>query len=345
MFFNSANHLCFCRPFNRSESQTGEHMKPLSFVTAIVALSLVTPVMAADLRIGMIGLDTSHSVAFTEILNDPNHPQHVPGGRVVVAFKGGSPDLQASAGRVEKFTKELRDRFHVQVVDNIAAMCQQVDAVLLESVDGRVHLAQVKEVMRAHKPVFIDKPLAASLADARQIDQLGRETGTPWFSSSSLRFAPEYEGIRTDSSLGAIFGVESYGSAHLEPTNPGLFWYGIHAVEALFTVMGTGCQSVSSVSTPDYDMVVGTWNDGRIGTVRGLRKGKEDYGLLIFGEKAVRHLPLADVSYVPLVRQILQFFRTNQPPVLNSETLEIMAFMDAAERSRQQNGGSIRLSN
>jgi hypothetical protein len=320
-------------------------MKPLSFLTVVLSLSLMGPAKAADLRIGMIGLDTSHCIAFTEILNDPKNPQHVSGGRVTMAFKGGSPDLQASAGRVEKFTKELQDRFQVQLVDSIAALCRQVDVVLLESVDGRVHLEQVRDVMRAHKPVFIDKPLAASLADARQIDQLGRETGTPWFSSSSLRFDEALPGIRSDASLGSVFGVESYGPAHLEPTNPGLFWYGIHAVEALFTVMGTGCQSVSSVSTPDYDLAVGIWNDGRVGSVRGLRKGKEDYGLLIFGEKAVRHVPILDVSYIPLVRQIMDFFRTGRPPISNRDTLEIMAFMDAAERSRQQNGGSVKLSN
>ena len=319
-------------------------MKLMNWLLVGFALSLLTPAMAADLRIGIIGLDTSHVIAFTEVINDPNHPSHLPGGRVVAAFKGGSPDVQASASRVDKFTSELHDRFQVQLVDNIAALCRQVDAVLLESVDGRVHLEQVKEVLKAHKPVFIDKPLAASLSDARQIDKLAKEAGTPWFSASSLRFAEEYEVIRKDLSMGTIYGVESYGPAHLEPTNPGLFWYGIHAVEALFTAMGPGCKSVSSVSTPDYDLVVGTWNDGRIGSVRGLRKGKEDYGLLIFGEKAVRHVPLADVSYVPLIRQILQFFRTGQPPVPNVETLEIMAFIDAAERSRQQSGTSVQLS-
>ena len=308
------------------------------YCSMVFLLLISSALWGAELRIGIIGLDTSHVIAFTKVLNDPTDPDHVPGGKVVAAFKGGSPDVPASATRVDKFTAELRDQFQVQVVEDIASLCKLVDAVLLESVDGRVHLNQVKEVFRAHKPVFIDKPMAASFTDAREISRLGRESGTPWFSSSSLRFAAEYQQARTDAALGAILGVESYGPASLEPTNPGLFWYGIHAVEGLYTMMGPGCESVTTSSNKDFDVVVGVWKDGRLGTVRGLRKGKEDYGLLVFGEKAVKCIPTLDVSYVPLLRQIIRFFQTGQPPVPNDETLEIMAFMDAAEHSRLKGG-------
>jgi hypothetical protein len=315
----------------------------VSIISAVSVFFGGASCFAAELRIGIIGLDTSHVVAFTKVLNDPSDPDHVPGGKVVAAFKGGSPDVSASATRVDKFTAELRDRYQVQIADDIPSLCRLVDAVLLESVDGRVHLSQVKEVFRAHKPVFIDKPLAASLADARKIAQLGQESGTPWFSSSSLRFAAEYQQARLDAGQGVILGVESYGPAHLEPTNPGLFWYGIHAVEGLFTVMGPGCETVTTTSNKDYDLVVGVWNDGRIGTVRGIRKGQEDYGILVFREKAIQHVRVQDVSYVPLVREIMKFFQSGRPPVPNDVTLEIMAFMDAAERSRQQGGAVVRL--
>jgi predicted dehydrogenase len=315
----------------------------VSFISALSVFFGGANCIAAELRIGIIGLDTSHVIAFTKVLNDPSDPDHVPGGKVVAAFKGGSPDVPASATRVDKFTAELRDRFKVQIVEDLSALCNLVDAILLESVDGRVHLSQVRQAFRAMKPVFIDKPLAAGLTDAVQIERLGRESGTPWFSSSSLRFAPEFEKVRNDSGNGEILGVEAYGPASLEPTNPGLFWYGIHAVESLFTVMGPGCVSVSTTSNQDYDLVVGVWKDGRIGTVRGLRKGQEDYGVLLFREKAIQHVPVQDVSYVPLVREIVKFFQSGRPPVPNDVTLEIMAFMDAAERSRQQGGAVVRL--
>ncbi len=310
-----------------------------------LSLGLVCSLRAAgaDLRIGLIGLDTSHVIAFTKSLNDPSSPDFVPGGRVVAAYKGGSQDLKASAGRIDKFTAELQDKYKVKLVDSIPALCDLVDAILLESVDGRVHLAQARQVLRSKKPVFIDKPLAASFVDAKEIARLARESGTPWFSSSSLRFAQAYQQALTDSASGKIYGVESYGPAALEPTNPGLFWYGIHAVESLFTLMGPGCVSVTMTSNEDFDLAVGLWNDGRIGVVKGLRKGKEDYGALLYREKGIFHVPAQDVSYVPLIRQIMQFFKTGKPPVAPEETLEIMAFMDAAERSRQQGGVPVTL--
>jgi hypothetical protein len=313
------------------------------FMILGLACSCAMAAQGADLRIGLIGLDTSHVVAFTKSLNDPSSPDFVPGGRVVAAFKGGSPDLKASSGRIDKFTAELQEKYQVKLVPNIGALCNLVDAILLESVDGRVHLAQARQAFQCKKPVFIDKPLAASFSDAKEIDRLAKETGTPWFSSSSLRFAPSFQEALRDTAPGKILGAETYGPAHLEPTNPGLFWYGIHAVESLFTLMGPECVSVSMTSTDDYDLAVGVWKDGRIGSVKGLRKGKEDYGVLLYRENGNFHVAGGDVPYVPLVREIMEFFKTGKPPVAPEITLEIMAFMEAAEKSRQQGGGPVKL--
>ncbi len=313
------------------------------FMTLGLGFVSILPATAADLRVGIIGLDTSHVIAFTKSLNDAADPDYVPGGRVVAAYKGGSPDLKSSAGRIDKFTAELQEKYKIKLVDSIPALCEMVDVILLESVDGRVHLDQARQVFRSKKPVFIDKPLAASLQDAREIARLARESGTPWFSSSSLRFAAAYQQAIVDKTQGPILGVESHGPAALEPTNPGLFWYGIHAVEALFTLMGQGCESVSMTSNADFDLAVGIWKDGRIGAVKGLRKGKEDYGALIYREKGIQYLPVQDVSYAPLVRNIMEFFKSGKPPVAPEETLEIMSFMDAAERSRQHGGIPVKL--
>src|SRR5713226_6258059 len=158
-------------------------MKALLYFFAIA--SIASP---ADLRLGIIGTDTSHVTAFTKLLNDPAAPDHVPGARVVAAYKGGSPDIDSSRNRIERFTQELQDKWHVQIVASIEELCRQVDAVLLTSVDGRVHLAQARPIIAAHKPLFIDKPLASTLEDAREIARLAKAAGVPWFSSSSLRF-------------------------------------------------------------------------------------------------------------------------------------------------------------
>lgn len=294
------------------------------------------------LRAGIIGLDTSHVTAFTKILNDPKAAGDLAGIRVVAAFPGGSPDLPSSKDRVEGFTKSVAG-MDVQVVDSIPKLLEKVDVVLLESVDGRVHLDQVRPVFEAGKPVFIDKPLAANLADAIAIAELGKKHNVPWFSSSALRFGPAVQKVRhgqTDEKVGEVLGCDAWSPSPLEKTHGDLFWYGIHGVELLYTVMGPGCESVSRTSTADTDVVVGRWKDGRVGTFRGLRAGKEDYGGMVFGKKAIA--PAGGYEgYQPLVVEIARFFRTRNPPVSPEETIEIMAFMAAADESKLKGGAVV----
>ena len=311
----------------------------------IISLGLIRSVSLAQapIRIGMIGLDTSHVIAFTKLLNDSSNPDHVPGARVVAAFKGGSPDVESSRNRVDGFTAELRDKWKVEIVESIPVLCQKVDAVLLESVDGRPHLEQAKAVLAAKKPVFIDKPLAASYRDAREIARLAREAGVPWFSSSSLRFWEETERLKSAPESGVILGANVHGPAPTEPHHPDLMWYGIHAVEMLFTLMGPGCETVTRVSTEGADVVVGRWEGGRLGVVRGIRKGKEDYGITLFGEKANLRSENRPFSYRPLLVQIVKFFQTGVSPVKAEETLEMFAFMQAADISKAKGGISVSL--
>jgi len=215
-----------------------------------------------------------------------------------------------------------------------------VDVVLLESVDGRPHLEQVKPVLKAGKRVFIDKPVAGSLADALQIYDLSRELKVPCFSSSSLRFSPTVQEMKTNPKVGDVLGCDAYGPCSLEEHHPDLFWYGIHGVEALFTVMGTGCESVARVHTKDTDLVTGTWKGGRVGTFRGIRSGKADYGVVVFGSKGV--VPGGGSGgYEPLVVEICKFFKTGKPPVSAEETIEIFAFMEAADESKRRGGAPV----
>ena len=303
--------------------------------------------MAADtpaklLRVGIIGCDTSHVIAFTKLLNNPKSQGVLAGVRVVAAFPAGSPDVTASSTRVAGFTKQLREQLNVEIVASIEDLLTKVDVVLLESVDGRPHLKQVLLVLNAHKPVFIDKPVAGSLADALAIFELARQTRTPCFSSSSLRFGPGVAGLRTDPKVGEVLGCDVYGPCELEPHHPDLFWYGIHGVESLFTIMGTGCKTVARVQTKDTELVTGVWGDGRVGTFRGIRKGKSGYGGLAFGSKGI--VPVGGSGgYQPLVEEICKFFRTGQPPVSAAETLEIFAFMEAADESKRRGGAPVTL--
>lgn len=312
--------------------------------------SLIFPICmalayAADLRLGIIGTDTSHVIAFTKTLNDPSAPDHVPGARVVAAYKGGSPDVESSRTRIEKFTRELQEKWGVKIVDEISGLCNQVDGILIESVDGRVHLAQARQAIACGKPIFIDKPLASTLDDARAIAKLAKDAGVPWFSSSSLRFG-EARKLRGGNLEGAI----TWGPGPLEEHHQlDLSWYAIHAIEMLYTIMGTGCEDVARMSTADADVVTGRWKDGRIGTVRALRP-YSTYGAVVFRKPEGKSRNLTaqvveeqNAGYGELVGEIVKFMETKQPPAPNDETLEIFAFMDAAQRSKEAGGKPMAL--
>lgn len=293
------------------------------------------------LKLGLIGLDTSHVIAFTQVLNDPTRPNHVPGGRVVAAFKGGSPDLESSASRVDGYTEQLVKEFGVVIVPTIEELCGMVDAVLLTSVDGRPHLAQVTPVFKAGKRVFIDKPLAGSLADARAIAALAKQNNVPWFTSSSYRFYESLQELKKQD-VGEVRAAISYGPCHLEPTHPDLFWYGVHPTEALYTIMGTGCESVSCVATEQFHVATGVWQGGRVGTLYGLRTEAAPHKVTVFGSKAVAEQQ-GSGDYAPMVAEIIQFFRSGVPPVPPEESLEMFAFMEAAHESLRQGGAPVRL--
>ena len=312
---------------------------PALFVAALMTgpISARAQDAAKPLRAGIIGLDTSHVVAFTSVLNHPKPRAEVAGITVVAAYPGGSADVEASRTRVEGFTKQLREKYGVEIVDSIDALLSKVDVVLLESVDGRPHLAQVEPVLKARKPVFIDKPVAGSLADAIKIYQLAEQYGTPCFSSSSLRYSPAIRALRDNPKVGDIVGCDAFGPCSLEPHHPDLFWYGVHGVEALFTVMGTGCRSVTRVQTEGTELVTGTWEKGRVGTFRGIRQGKGDYGVLAFGTTGVM-LGQGSGGYEPLLVEVCKFFRTGKPPVSANETIEMFAFMEAADESKRRGG-------
>ena len=313
-------------------------MKHLLLIS-LAGFSWIAAAGGAELRLGIIGLDTSHVTAFTGLLNDTNGKGYIPGGRVVAAFKGGSPDIPSSITRVDGYTKELEEKYGVKIVGSIEELCQQVDAVMLESVDGRPHLAQARPVIKARKPLFIDKPMAGSLAEAVEIFRLAREAGVPVFSASSLRYGKETQAV-LGGSLGKVTRAEAGSPATLEPHHPDLFWYGIHGVESLFTVMGTGCESVQrGTTTNGLIEVTGTWAGGRTGIFREMAKG---YGGKAWGEKGEANIGAYD-GYRPLVVEIVKFFQTGVAPVSEAETLEILAFMEAADESKRQAGAPVKL--
>jgi len=310
-------------------------------IVVVATLTLIAHARAAEpIKVGIIGLDTSHVTAFTKEFNDPKAKPDLDGFRVVAAYPPGSKDIPVSVRRVPGFTNEVK-KLGVEIVDSIDELLKRVDCVLLESNDGRPHAEQALPVLKAGKPVFIDKPVAGSLVDALRIYDAAEYFKVPVFSSSSLRYGEGAQALRAGKA-GRVLGADVYGPCELEPHHPDFFWYGIHGVETLYTVMGTGCQTVVRIHTEGGDVAVGTWADGRIGTFRGIRSGKSGYGGTAVGEKAIAPIG-GSGGYRPLVVKIAEFFRTRTPPVDPKETLELYAFMEAADESKRQGGKPVSL--
>jgi predicted dehydrogenase len=293
------------------------------------------------IKIGIIGLDTSHSPAFTKLFNAPNPKPELAGFKVVAAYPYGSRDIESSASRIPDYIKQVKE-LGVEITESIEALLEKVDVVLLETNDGKPRLAQARKVIQAKKPFFIDKPVAASFSDIQIIYKEAAENQVPIFSASSLRYMSNAQAVRNDGKIGKVLGCDAFSPSTLEAGHPDLFWYGIHGVEILFTVMGPGCESVSRVNTPGADVVVGKWKDGRIGTFRGMRGGKHEYGGTAFGSDG--NLVLGNYEgYEPLAIKIAEFFKSGVSPENQTETLEIYAFMEAADESKRKGGASVML--
>lgn len=301
--------------------------------------------MDTAIKIGIIGLDTSHATAFTELLNDKCHPYYVKGGSVVAAYPGGSADFELSYSRVEGITEKLRDQYNVRMMQTPEEVAELCDAILLESVDGRVHLEQFKRVAPYGKPVFVDKPFTVNSREARELFEVAGQYNVPIMSCSSLRFAEGLAAALANEENGPIIGMDCYGPMTLQATQPGLFWYGIHTVEMLFSVLGTSCRQVKATTSEQHDLVVGLWADGRIGTIRGNRSGNHQFGAMLHREQGSQFVDIQAYSkpyYASLLEQIMIMFAGGAPAVQPEETKQIIRFIEAANESRQT-GDTVRL--
>lgn len=317
------------RDFIKATAATG---LGLSMGGAVFAGDQVVP---SGKRVGIIGLDTSHSIAFTKTLNAASPNADYKGYKVVAAYPYGSKTIASSADRIPGYIEQIKE-MGVAITGSIKELLQQVDVILLETNDGRLHLEQALEVFKAGKRMFIDKPIAASLDDTVAIFNASEKYNIPVFSASSLRYIKGAQELDKSKVLGA----DAYSPCTYEATHPDLFWYGVHGVETLFTVMGTGCQEVTRIHTPDTDVVVGVWEGGRIGTFRGTRSGKSGYGGVVYTETGTVALgPYG--GYDPLLLEIINYFETGKVPVSPEETMEIFAFMTAADESKAQGGRPV----
>lgn len=288
-------------------------------------------------RLGILDFDTSHAVEFTKRINhvDIAEAQWVEGAKVVIGCPGES---KLSPERIPGYRDQMK-KYGIPLVDKPEEMIGKVDAMLIEAVDGSVHLGRAKPFLEAGIPCFVDKPFACSLADAKAMADLAAKKKVVLWSSSALRYAAELTAYVADAKHGPILGAVTWGPCSLHERNPGLFHYGIHAVEVLYTLMGPGCGRVSCEHRPDVDVVTGTWKDGRTGTVRGTRKGPGVYGFVGFAEKGTQAVAVGtSVFYRELLKKVVEGFTTGKAPVDIAVTLEMVAFIEAANKSAANHG-------
>jgi hypothetical protein len=308
-------------------------------ILTVLSLFLLLTLNAQEkIKIGIIGLDTSHSPAFIKHINaepDKTFEEF----EVVAAYPYGSKTIKSSYDRIAGYTEEAK-KYDVKITSSIEELLSMVDCVMLETNDGNLHLEQAEKVFKANKKMFIDKPIGANLTQTIAIVNLAKKYNSSFFSSSALRFSKNTKEIR-EGKHGKVVGADCYSPATNEPSHADLYWYGIHGVETLFTVMGKGCEQVQSISSDGADVAIGIWSDGRLGVFRGIREGVQTFGGTVFCQKKAVQAGGYE-GYVKLLENILYYFKTSKAPVDMDETLEIYTFMEAVNESKRQGGKPVR---
>ena len=337
------------------------NLRSLFTFIAFVALAPVSALHAQDakpVRVGILGLDNYQAVEYAQFFNSPMAAGDLAGLRVVAAFAApASDDIKESVDNLPKWMKQIV-KSNVKLVASVDELLRSCDAVMIMSVDGRKHREQATAVLKAGKPLFIGRPLAASWEDAVAIMRLAKETKTPCWTCSQHRFSPGFIGMRNHPEVGKVLGCDVYGGCPTDPTHAELYWHALHTIETLFTIMGPGCETVRCTSTPYVESITGTWADGRVGTYRGIKKGALKYSATVFGDKGVsvagiygHGVPVKGIvptndkymAYEALAIEMAKFFKGGAVPVSAAETLEIFAFMEAAHESKRQKGAAVRV--
>ncbi len=294
------------------------------------------------IRLGIVDCDTSHVVAFTQRLHhvDIGEDHWVDGAQVVAAVP--MPSL-VSPERVPRFVARLRE-YGIPILEKPEQLLGQIDAVLIEANDGSVHLERALPFLEAGIPTWIDKPLACSTADAYALVEAARRGGAALF-SSSLRFdLPTQDVLTRREELGRVTGVDAFAPGSQHPRNPGFFHYGMHAVELVYALLGTGCRRVRCVRTEGADVALGEWADGRVATVRAVRDGAHQIGLVAITEKQAVQGKSSGYGYRELLKRIVHMCQTGERPLSDDALVEPVAFQEAALLSMARDGAPVALS-
>jgi hypothetical protein len=246
--------------------------------------------------------------------------------------------------RQGKYIEQLRT-WGVKIVDNEKELTSLGDVVMVESVDGNMHVEHATPFIKKGMRVWIDKPFASTYKDAQKLAKLAAKYRTPMMSASSLRFALEVQKLHADAATtGKVMMAWAYTPS--KPLNEvaGLMNYGIHGVETLFGIMRGGCETVSCLAADSGEVATGRWPEGRLGSVVGLNKGAGGFGFAASCEKKLVISPI-DSKYIyrELLKQVAVFFETGVSPVPVEESVEVIGFIEKALVSAKKGGKNVPL--
>ncbi len=131
-------------------------------------------------------------------------------------------------------------------------------------------------------------------------------------SASSIRYAAGVSGLTAEDD--EVGSCEAFGTMPILEDYPGYFWYGVHGADLLFSYLGRGCQRVRVLHEDDMDLLIGTWADGRIGTVRGMRFTAYHFGCTVFTKRGTLHGLAGEEppAHLLLAREIVKFLHTGR---------------------------------
>ncbi len=329
----------------------------IRFALLLCLLGEVRASAAEPVRVGILGFDNYQSLAFTQDWHKPpaDNPD-LAGLKVVAAWRGGSPDIEETLVDIKRWEPRLIEQ-GVSIENSIDAVVAKCDAVIIMTIDGRAHLELAEQALKARKPTYIGRPMAASLEDVIAIFDLAKKYNTPVFSCSQHRYSPGFLDMKNHPEVGEVIGCNVYGGCPTVDHHPDLFWHAIHSFDTLYTIMGPGAVSVTRARTDDTELITGVWKDGRIGSYRGIRRGKPKYSATVFGDKGVAPAgiygypaPVNGVvpksrykGYENVATEIAKFFKTGKLPIEPEETIELFGFMEAAHESHRRGGAPVRI--
>ena len=308
--------------------------------------------LPGELRLAVLGMieGNGHPYSWSAIINgyDPAEMARCP-YPVIPVYLGKQPleSVRIPGARVTHiWTDDPADAPRVaaaskikHVVDRPEDVIGQVDAVVIATDDGDGHVARARPFVEAGLPVFVDKPLATNLPDLNRFVRW-HAAGRAILSTSGLRYAPEMRAVAQQRELlGELRWVTSLTCKTWER-------YGIHALEAVYPLVGSGFTHVRTHGQPGSDVVHLAHSSGVQLTIAAIHDAAGSFGTVhVYGTKGQLPLRLTD-TYTAFREQLvafIEFVRSGRRPFPFEQTVELMAILIAGIRSREQSGRAVAL--